>query len=80
MNVGVGCGIEVLALMRVALKNFKSLAACDMRLGPLTFLVGPNGAGISNFLDALRSVTDSLRTSLEHALRERGGINEVCRR
>jgi predicted ATPase len=67
-------------LTRVALKNFKSLAACDVKLGPLTFLVGPNGAGKSNFLDALRFVTDSLRTSLEHALRERGGINEVRRR
>jgi predicted ATPase len=42
--------------------------------------VGPNGAGKSNFLDALRFVADALRTSLEHALRERGGINEVRRR
>jgi predicted ATPase len=67
-------------LTRVALKNFKSFAACDVKLGPLTFLVGPNGAGKSNFLDALRFVADSLRTSLEHALRERGGINEVRRR
>jgi predicted ATPase len=67
-------------LTRVALKNYKSLAACDVRFGPLAFLVGPNGAGKSNFLDALRFVTDSLRTSLEHALRERGGINEVRRR
>jgi len=46
----------------------------------LTFLVGPNGAGKSNFLDALRFVTDALRTSLDHALRERGGIKEVRRR
>lgn len=67
-------------LTRVALKNYKSLAACDVQLGPLTFLVGPNGAGKSNFLDALRFVVDSLRTSLEHALRDRGGINEVRRR
>jgi predicted ATPase len=67
-------------LTRVALKNYKSLAACDVELGPLTFLVGPNGAGKSNFLDALRFVADSLRTSLEHSLRERGGINEVRRR
>src|SRR2546425_9039428 len=65
---------------RVALKNFKSLAACDVRLGPLTFLVGPNGAGKRNFLDALRFVADSLHTSLEYALRDRGGINEVRRR
>jgi predicted ATPase len=67
-------------LTRIVLKNFKSFAACDVKLGPLTFLVGPNGAGKSNFLDALRFVADSLRTSLEHALRERGGINEVRRR
>jgi predicted ATPase len=67
-------------LTRVALKNYKSLAACNVELGPLSFLVGPNGAGKSNFLDALRFVTDSLRTSLEHALRDRGGINEVRRR
>jgi predicted ATPase len=67
-------------LTRVVLKNYKSIAACDVRFGPLTFLVGPNGAGKSNFLDALRFVTDSLRSSLEHALRDRGGINEVRRR
>jgi predicted ATPase len=67
-------------LTRVALKNYKSIAACDVKFGPLTFLVGPNGAGKSNFLDALRFVADSLRTPLEHALRDRGGINDVRRR
>lgn len=67
-------------LWRVRLKNYKSIAACDVSLGPLTFLVGPNGSGKSNFLDALRFVADALRHSLEHALRERGGINDVRRR
>jgi predicted ATPase len=67
-------------LTRVVLKNYKSIAACDVEFGPLTFLVGPNGAGKSNFLDALRFVTDSLRSSLEHALRDRGGISDVRRR
>jgi predicted ATPase len=67
-------------LTRVILKNYKSIAACDVRFRPLTFLVGPNGAGKSNFLDALRFVTDSLRSSVEHALRDRGGINDVRRR
>lgn len=64
-------------LTRVLLENYKSIARCDVPLGPLTFLVGPNGSGKSNFLDALRFVTESLRTSLDHALRERGGIKEV---
>jgi len=67
-------------LRRVLLKNYKSIANCSVKLGPLNFLVGPNGAGKSNFLDALRFVTESLNTSLDHALRERGGINEVRRR
>jgi len=47
---------------------------------PLTILVGSNGAGKSNFLDALRFTSQALRFSLDHALRERGGINEVRRR
>jgi predicted ATPase len=62
------------------LKNYKSIAVCNVELGDLTFLVGPNGSGKSNFLDALRFVADALRTSLDHAMRDRGGINEVRRR
>ena len=67
-------------ITRVVLKNYKNIAACDVRLGPLTFLVGRNGSGKSNFLDALRFVADALNTSLGHAIRDRGGINDVCRR
>lgn len=67
-------------LRRVRLKNYRSIGACDVRLGPLTFLVGPNGSGKSNFVDALRFVADALNQSLDHAIRDRGGINEVRRR
>ena len=67
-------------LTRVQLKNYKSIAECTVDLHPLSFLVGQNGAGKSNFLDGLRFVADALRTSLDHALRERGGIKEVRRR
>ena len=42
-------------ITRVALKNYKSIAACDVELRPLMFLVGPNGAGKSNFLDCCDS-------------------------
>ena len=65
---------------RVTIRNYKSIAACRVDLQALMFLVGPNGAGKSNFLDALRLVSESLRTSLDHALRERGTIKEVRRR
>ena len=67
-------------ITRVALRNYKSIAACDIELAPLSILVGPNGAGKSNFLDALRFTSQALRFSLDHAIRERGGINEVRRR
>lgn len=65
---------------RVTLRNYKSIAACEVDLGPLSFLVGPNGSGKSNFLDALNFVTDALRHTLDHAFRNRGGIEEVRRR
>jgi predicted ATPase len=64
----------------VTIRNYKSIAACKVDLGRLMFLVGPNGSGKSNFLDALRFVADSLRMSLDYALRERGSIREVRRR
>lgn len=67
-------------IRRVRLRNYKSIAACDVTLSPLTFLVGANGSGKSNFLDSMRFVSDSLRTSLDHALRDRGTIKEVRRR
>ena len=67
-------------LTRVRLRNYKSIAACDVSPAQLSFLVGPNGSGKSNFLDALRFVADSLWSSMDHALRDRGGINEVRRR
>lgn len=67
-------------LTRVKLKNYKSIAACDVSPAQLLFLVGPNGSGKSNFLDALRFVADALSFSIDHALRDRGGINEVRRR
>ncbi|WP_029553971.1 AAA family ATPase [Verminephrobacter aporrectodeae] len=60
-------------LNRVLLRNYKSIADCDVRLGPLTYLVGANGAGKSNFLDALQLVRDALSISLDNALNTRAG-------
>lgn len=67
-------------ITRVILQNYKSIASCDVQLQPLTFLVGRNGAGKSNFLDALHFVADALNSSLDHAVRTRGGISDVCKR
>ena len=38
---------------RVILRNFKSIGACDVRLGPLTYLVGANGSGKSTALEVI---------------------------
>lgn len=67
-------------LTRVVLRNYKSIGSCDVELGPLTYLVGVNGSGKSNFLDALHLVRDALNGSLDNALNERGGLSEVRRR
>lgn len=67
-------------LTRVVLHNYKSIAACDVRLGALTYLVGPNGAGKSNFLDALHFVAEALATSLDNALSARWGLGNLLHR
>jgi predicted ATPase len=71
---------QPLFLKRVVLRNYRSIGICDVRLGPLTYLVGGNGSGKSNFLDALHLVRDSLSSSLDNALSERGGLSQVRRR
>ena len=59
-------------ISRVVINNYKSIADCDVRLGALQFLVGRNGAGKSNFLDALTFVRDVLEfNSLKKALTPR---------
>lgn len=71
---------DTVYLERVVLRNYRSIGHCDVRLEPLTYLVGANGAGKSNFLDALHFVTDALNSSLDNALNLRSGLAEVRRR
>ena len=64
----------------VELTNYRSIASCKVKLGSLNILVGRNGAGKSNFLDALTFLRDATRYSLDQAVRQRGGIAGVRRR
>ena len=66
-------------ISRLRLKNYKSIAQCDVRLEPLTILVGQNGSGKSNFLDALEFLCRAVATSPSQALEERGGLEAVLR-
>ena len=65
---------------QIRLKNYKSVGHAAIRLEPLTIFVGPNGSGKSNIRDALNLVSDALQSTLEFAVRQRGGIVEVRRR
>lgn len=67
-------------ITRVELRNYKSIARCNVELGPLTILVGPNGSGKSNFLDALRLLYRALIWPLDELMSQRGGFREVVRR
>ena len=66
-------------LSKVELQNYKSIRACDVRLRPLTFLVGRNGAGKSNFIDGLRFVHDALDTNLATAMAAHGAPGSMRR-
>lgn len=68
------------SVRRLRLRNYRSIAQCDLPLGNLTFLVGPNGSGKSNVVDSLRLVSQALNENLDNALRARGGNAEVRRR
>lgn len=72
--------MDARSVTRLALRQYKSIEQCEIELAPLTILVGRNGVGKSNILDALRFVADALRNPLEYAIRERGGIDQVRRK
>jgi predicted ATPase len=51
-------------ISRIRVQNFGSLVDIDVPLGPLTLLIGPNAAGKTMFIRALRTVTKLVRTAL----------------
>src|SRR5687767_5882789 len=67
-------------LRRVQIQGYKSLARCDVRLHPLTILVGRNGAGKSNFLDALAFLRDVVEFGASEAVTRRGGWSAIADR
>jgi len=65
---------------RVRVRGFRSIAGCDVALGPLTVLLGFNASGKSNFLDVLRFVADALTGSVPQAVADRGGLGALLHR
>ena len=69
-------------MTRIQVRNFKSLRDIDLRLGPLSVLVGPNMAGKSNILDVFRFLyevffPEANAQGISYAFAQRGGVNEV---
>jgi predicted ATPase len=64
----------------IQIRNYKSIGGAVVPLRPFQLLVGANGSGKSNFVDALAFVRDCLADSVEVAFRNRGGIQAVRRR
>lgn len=67
-------------LERVRVVNYRSIAQVDVDLARLTVLIGPNAAGKSNFLDAIRFLSEALATTPYQAADSRGGLGEILRR
>ena len=60
------------------LRNWKNFKSVDIQLNDRAFVIGPNAAGKSNLLDALRFLRDVSNDGLRKALdTSRGGVSAV---
>jgi predicted ATPase len=65
---------------RVKLTNWRNFQNVDVSLRERTFVVGPNAAGKSNFLDVfrfLRDVASGKGGGLQQAVAARGGVSKL---
>jgi predicted ATPase len=64
-------------LDKIEIQGYKSIAECDLRLGPLNVLVGPNGAGKSNFISALGLLGALVNGDLQLFVGRAGGASTL---
>lgn len=61
----------------LCVQHFKSIEDINLKLGPINVLVGQNGVGKSNIIDAIKFVRDALRDGLDQAITSRHGIQSI---
>ena len=68
-----------LRITRLSVRNWKNFAQVDVDLQQRVFLVGPNAAGKSNFLDLFRFLRDivSVGGGFREAIQRRGGVSAI---
>jgi len=68
-----------LFVSHVALRNWRNFRRVDVDLQERTFLIGPNAAGKSNFLDVFRFLRDVAQAGggLQQAVDDRGGLSRI---
>lgn len=67
-------------ISNIRLKNWRNFQSLNLPLRDVSYVLGPNAAGKSNLLDALRFLRDVSKTKgggLQAAIAERGGISKV---
>jgi predicted ATPase len=61
----------------IGIRNYRSLRKIHLEPGLRNVFVGPNAAGKSNFIDALRFLTHAAEVGLSKTFADRGGFAEV---
>lgn len=65
---------------RVKIRNWRNFREVDVPLSEMTYLIGPNASGKSNFLDVFRFMRDLVNPSgggLQQAVNTRGGLTKL---
>ncbi len=64
----------------LTLKGFRSFDSARIEFDNPTFLVGQNGAGKSNLVDALSLMGEAMTSPLHSVMTRRGGFSSLCHR
>ncbi len=67
-------------LLSFSVEGYRSIRNATLDLLPVTLLVGPNGVGKSNLLDAIFFFSDAITLGLPQAINLRGGLDGLRHR